>query len=230
MELAKKSFFSVVLSLASAFVMAEEIDLGFRDSRTITSYNVTIKPEVVLIPFGEIKTSYSGEKSEIDSVFMLRRGINHAQLQSRPVDDFVPVSTQQTVNTIQFYIANLVASKLSDCNVPSELFGQEAVIQNSPSDNKSLDYLYQVQLGISRLVVSQSLFSTNLKGEAEAIIIENGKPTKKILVDSFGGGKEPLLNYGSDEVESDKELKVATSRVVDFFANKLGDKLCRYFN
>lgn len=191
------------------------------------------KPEVLLIPTGEIKTSYSG-KADNDVIFLLKRAINLTQLQYKSEAEYTPVSSQQTIDRVQVFLAQAAQAKLGACGVSSELPGEEAKGKATDSQAeavkvKQADYIYQVDLGITRLMIGKSLFGTSLTGEAEARVFENSQPVKKIQVDSFGGGKVSLEKFG-EGTESDVELKSATSKVVEFLANKLGDRLCKYFN
>lgn len=191
-----------------------------------------VKPEVLLIPTGEIKTSYSG-KADNDVIFLLKRAINLTQLQYKSEAEFTPVSSEQTVDRVQVFLAQTAQAKLGACGVSSELpneaKGETTDSQAEAAQGKPADYIYQVDLGITRLMIGKSLFGTSLTGEAEARVVENSQPVKKIQVDSFGGGKVTLEKFG-EGTESDAELKSATSKVVEFLANKLGDRLCKYFN
>ena len=184
------------------------------------------KTEVLLIPTGEIKTSYSG-KADNDVIFLLKRAINLTQLQYKSEAEYTPVSSQLTVDRVQVFLAQAAQAKLGACGIASELPNEDA--KGEAVQGKPADYIYQVDLGITRLMISKSLFGTSLTGEAEARVVENSQPVKKIQVDSFGGGKVTLEKFG-EGTESDAELKSATSKVVEFLANKLGDKLCKYFN
>lgn len=191
------------------------------------------KPEVLLIPAGEIKPTYSG-KADNDVIFLLKRAINLTQLQYKSEAEYTPVSSQQTIDRVQVFVAQAAQTKLGDCGVASELPNEEANgeatdSQRQLANDKPADYIYQVELGITRLTIGKSLFGTSLKGEAEARIVENKQLVKKIQVNSLGGGKVTLEKFG-EGTESDVELKSATSKVVEFLANKLGDKLCKYFN
>lgn len=185
-------------------------------------------PEVLLIPFGEIKTSYSG-KSANDAILLLKRAINLTQLQYRSEQEYTPVSAQQTVDRVQFFMAKATQSKLSGCDIHSELPSEDSKFEDVQALSQEADYIYKIELGVTRLVINKTFFSTSLTGEAEARIIENNQISKKILVDSFGGGKIILEKFDTEGVESDNELKSATSHVVEYLADKLGDKLCRYF-
>lgn len=187
------------------------------------------KPEVLLIPTGEIKTSYTG-KADNDVIFLLKRAINLTQIQYKSEAEYTPVSSQQTVDRVQVFLAQVAQSKLSGCDIHSELPSEDPKVrEDAQALSQAADYLYQIELGVTRLVITKTLFSTSLTGEAEARITENNQISKKILVDSFGGGKVSLEKFGTESAESDTELKAATSKVVDFLANKLGDKLCKYF-
>lgn len=184
------------------------------------------KPEVLLIPTGEIKTSYSG-KADNDVIFLLKRAINLNQLQYKSEAEYTPVSSQQTVDRVQVFLAQAAQAKLGACGIASELPNEDA--KGEAAQGKPADYIYQVDLGITRLMIGKSLFGTSLTGVAEARVVENSQPVKKIQVDSFGGGRVILEKFG-EGTESDAELKSATSKVVEFLANKLGDRLCKYFN
>jgi hypothetical protein len=93
------------------------------------------------------------------------------------------------------------------------------------------DFLYRIELGVNRVNVSQSLLSTRLTGEAEANIIENNKHLKKILVNSYNFADNELRieNQAAAGIEKDLELKSVTSRLVDRLADRMGEKLCRFF-
>lgn len=188
---------------------------------------------VQLIPGGEIKTSYSGKK-ENDTIFLLKRAINRTQLQYKSESEYRPVSAQQTVDRIQAYLAQTVQNRLTACDVSSELPNEDPKAgtqegQAELNNSKTPDYLKSVELGVTSLVLSKSLFGTTLMGEAEASVYEKKERTKRIWVDTFGG-KVTLEKFGSQDAESDVELKSATSKVVEFLGKKLGEKLCNYFN
>lgn len=187
------------------------------------------KPEVLLIPFGEIKTSYSG-KADNDAIFLLNRAINLTQLQYKSEHEYTPVSAQQTVDRVQSFLAQVAQNKLNGCGIQSELPSDDANVKDTQAVPQTADYLYQVELGVTRLVINKTLFSASLTGEAEARITENNQISKRIYVDAFGGGKATLEKFGTEGAESDAELKAATSKVVDHLANRLGDKLCNYFH
>lgn len=195
----------------------------------ITPSSPQAKPEVLLIPMAEIKTSYTG-KTDLDAIFMLNRAINQTQIQFKNENEFVLISKKQTVDRIQVFLAHTVQNKLTGCGVVSDLKNEAVEIRAGQEKFQTQDYLYTVDLGVSRLMINRTLFGASISGEAEAHIIENGRLSKKIQVSSFGGGKVALDKVDSEGGESDVELKLASSQVVDFLANKLGDKLCNYFN
>lgn len=183
---------------------------------------------VLLIPQGEINSSY---KSALDVgfIYQLRNAINKTQLNNKSEADYVPITTSQTVDQIQKYLAFSVQRQLSGCQVQSRILNDE-LQDNDP--NQLGAYLYQVDLGVQRLVVTKSLLSSKLNGEASASVIENNKRAKIFSVSSFSfADKDFLLNHYSDEsLQRDDELKNVSSRVVDRLGDRLGHKLCQFFN
>lgn len=190
---------------------------------------VSDKPEVILIPSGEIKTSYSG-RAEYDAIFLLRRAINSNQLQFKDDNEYIPISNQQTVERIQSFIGQVVQNELIRCNVQSELVGDDLKFSPQESNKYSSGFIYKIDLGVNRLIISKTIVGASLIGEAEAKIFEQDKLVKKITVQSFGPGRVSLERFSDVGVESEVELKNAASKVVDYLAKKLGDRLCNFFN
>ncbi len=196
-----------------------------------------LKPALVLLlPNGAINSSFG---RSVDPAFVqaLRNAINATQLQFKKEDDYVPVSTAQTVARIQNYLAQGVSAKLSECGVANNISDSDIDPSNNQTtgvvqDLSSRDYIYRIELGVNRLVVVKSLFSTKLTGEAEAVIAENNQQVKKLSVNTYSfADKEAVLNkLQSESTEKDAELKQVSSRVVDRLADRLGQKLCGYFN
>lgn len=183
---------------------------------------------VLLIPQGEINSSY---KSALDLgfIYQLRNAINRTQLNNKSEADYVPIATSQTVEHIQKYLASTVQRQLSECQVLTRILNDESV----DNDRDQLGaYLYQVDLGVKRLVVTKGLLSSKLNGEASATIIENNKLAKNFSVSSYSfADKDLLLNHYSDEsIQRDDELKNVSTRVVDRLGERLGHKLCQFFN
>ncbi len=196
-----------------------------------------LKPALVLlVPNGAINSSF-GRAVDPTFVQALRNAINATQLQYKKEDEYVPVSTAQTVARIQNYLAQGVSTKLSECGVASNISGSDIDSSNNQTtgadqDLSSRDYIYRIELGVNRLVVVKSLFATKLTGEAEAVVAENNQQVKKLSVNTYTfADKEATLNKPqSESTEKDAELKQVSSRVVDRLADRLGQKLCGYFN
>lgn len=186
---------------------------------------------VLLVPGGVINSSFSKTVDPI-VVQQLRNAINATQLQFKNEDAYVPVSTSQTIDRIQSYLAQAVHGQLSECGVPNMVNGEELTEINKALTPPESDFLYKIDLGVNRLVINRSLLSAKLSGEAEATVLQNRNISKKISVNSYAfADKEMLLEHQqSDGLERDVELKKISSRVVDRLAERLGKKLCQYFN
>lgn len=186
---------------------------------------------VLLVPGGEINSSFS-KKVDPAVVQQLRNAINATQLHYKNEDAFVPVSTAQTIDRIQSYMAQAVHGHLSGCGVANKVQEEDAPDNIQVPVRPLNDYLYRIDLGVNRLVINRSLLSAKLIGEAEAKISENNRESKQIAVNSYSfADKEMLLElYQSEGLEKDLELKNVTSRMVDRLAERLGKKLCQYFN
>lgn len=207
-----------------------------KESTTLKTMDVARQAHVLLVPNGAINSSFS---SSVDPTFVqaLRNAINATQLQYRKEDDYVPVSTAQTIERIQTYLAQGVRDKLSECGVVSNIADNDFDSSNKQTtgadqDLSSRDYIYRIELGVNRLVVVKSLFATKLTGEADAVVAENNQQVKKLSVNTYTfADKEAALNQlQSESTKKDAELKQVSSLVVDRLAYRLGQKLCSYFN
>ena len=202
------------------------------EQNTESEAGANSEPQVLLVPTGVINSSFS---NTVDSTFVrqLRNAINAAQLQYKGEDGFVPITTAQTVERIQKYLAMTVNRHLSECgilNSVSESVNESDGFTSLPS--KIDEYLYRIELGVTRLIVTKSLLSARLSGDAEASIWVNKNFEKKVSVNSYSfADKEMLLEHqGTEGVEKTAELRNATSRVVDRLGDRLGKRLCEYFN
>lgn len=183
----------------------------------------TLESHVLLIPGGEVSLSF-GKSMDPAFVQALRNAINATQLHYKNEEAYVPVSTGQTIERIQNYLAQAVHGKLSECGVGSKVSDDTTVANDG--------YLYRIDLGVNRLAISKSLFSEKVTGEAEARVEENHRLVKKIAVNSytFADKELVLMHQQTDGVQRDVELKKVSSHVVDRLAERLGQKLCQYFN
>lgn len=193
---------------------------------------------VLLVPRGEVSSSYSNYK---DSSYLvqLRNAINATQLYYKKEDEFLPISTDQTNARVQNYMALSVHRQLDECGVVNKV-QDDAEITDANSATKVLpvsndlkqDFIYRIDLGVNRLAINRSVLSNQLSGEAEALIFENTRQTKKILVNSYTFGDTELKfeNQNAAPLERDAELKNITSRVVDRLAERLSKQICQYFN
>lgn len=183
----------------------------------------TLEAHVLLVPGGEISSSF-GKTVDPAYVQALRNAINATQLHYKNEDAYVPVSTAQTIDRIQNYLAQSVHAKLSECGVGSKVLSDTAAAGD--------DYVYRIDLGVIRLVIRNSLMSDKVSGEAEARVEENHRLVKKISVNSYTfADKELVLVYQQAEgIQKEVELKRVSSYVVDRLAERLGQKLCQYFN
>lgn len=188
---------------------------------------VTYEPDVLLLPMGEINSSFS-RNGDTTFIQELRNAINSTQLYYKSEDAFLLVSSAQTTERVQTYLAQAVHARLLECGINNLVYDYTDITE---APDGVADFLYRIELGVNRVNVSQSLLSTRLTGEAEANIIENNKHLKKILVNSYNFADNELRieNQAAAGIEKDLELKSVTSRLVDRLADRMGDKLCRFF-
>lgn len=184
---------------------------------------------VLLVPQGEINSSF---KSAVDAsfIYQLRNAINRTQLNHRGEDDFVPISTAQTVDLVQNYLALSVQRALSECNVQTHVL-EDTTQSESANRIQPESYIYRVDLGVNRLTVVKSLLSSKLYGEASANVFEKNQHAKNLSVSSysFSDNDLSLSHYGEESLQRDAELKTISSKIVDRLGERLGRKMCQYF-
>ena len=191
------------------------------------------KAYVLLVPSGEIRSSYN-KVPDFSVIQDIRNAINSAQLFLKGEDAYMPITTTQTTERIQAYLAQVVSQQLVDCNIASDIdVASEAF---STNEVKTLpdkhDYVYRIDLGVNLLLISKSLLTSKLIGEAQATITENDYLTKKLVVNTYSFADKGLLleHQASDVPEKFSELKAVSNRVVNRLAERLGQKLCQFFN
>lgn len=199
------------------------------DKKQLDSEQVILNKniEVVLVPKEDIKTSYS-RASENNSIFLIRRAINLTQLQSKGEDKFVPITNSQVIEQIQNFVTQKSKKILATCNIEAEIKPEKHGDFDTES-SVDKNYLYRINLGLSRLVINKTLMSASLSGEGEAIIIENNLVKKRLIVGSHNGSNISLEKFDQKDIESDIELIATTSKVVDIISDRLGEKLCEFF-
>lgn len=224
-----------VLVLSPDSLVSESVQERLPESVQWTSHTLSLvtqeptppaaplEAHVLLVPGGEINSSF-GKTLDTAYVQALRNAINATQLHYKNADDYVPVSTAQTIDRIQNYLAQSVHGKLSECNVSSKVLND--------TDAAGVDYVYRIDLGVNRLLIRNSLMSDKVSGEAEARVEENQLLVKKISVSSytFADKELALVNQQAEGMQKEDELKRVSSYVVDRLAERLGKKLCQYFN
>lgn len=179
--------------------------------------------EVSIFLLENISTSYSNE-SQFNSILILRNALNLTRINYSGGIDAPLLTTEQTEKRIQQYFGQTVANKLEDCGIKVDLNFEYS--ENNKTENKLKN---KINLGVSKLILSKTLLTVTLSGEAKATLFSYGETKKSILIKSEVGSYK-LRKFNEAELERDIEIKSVASDLVDGLAKTMGSSLCKYFN